>query len=178
MHIQSMMKMYELLKQFKNDKDWLLYDVGACSVLDQQTYRPMVQELNLSYVGLDIAAGPNVDIVIPENGEWDTVISQKSDITISGQCLEHVKRPWEWIKKVFSITKPEGLVIIIAPWKFHEHRFPVDCWRILPDGMHALFEYVGAQVLLADYDKDDIDCWGVARKTVWERFDISKLKQG
>jgi SAM-dependent methyltransferase len=62
------------------------------------------------------------------------------DIVLSGQVIEHVRKPWRWMPELARVTKPGGLVITINPvsWPFHEA--PLDCWRIYPDGMRALCE--------------------------------------
>ncbi|MCX6330984.1 MAG: hypothetical protein NTZ85_15895, partial [Bacteroidia bacterium] len=54
--------------------------------------------------------------------------------------LEHVEAPWKWIKEVERVTKNGGIVCIITPFSVDEHRYPVDCWRILPDGYRFLLE--------------------------------------
>ncbi|MFA7044577.1 MAG: hypothetical protein WC186_09550, partial [Bacteroidales bacterium] len=36
--------------------------------------------------------------------------------------------------------KKGGLVCIITPFSVPEHRYPIDCWRILPDGYRYLLE--------------------------------------
>jgi hypothetical protein len=60
-------------------------------------------------------------------------------VVVSGQCLEHVAAPWRWIKNVASLVKPSGLVWVTAPntWGFHE--YPIDAWRVWPDGLKELF---------------------------------------
>lgn len=159
MHANSLRLMTAFVEKYASpDEGCLVYDVGSCDV--NGTYRPLIEGAGFRYTGLDMADGPNVDVVVPEEGDW--LLPEQSDITISGQCLEHTKRPWEWFQKVCAITKPGGLMSIIAPWKFHVHRYPVDCWRILPDGMQALFEWMDLEVL--DVGSSDKDCYGFARK--------------
>jgi len=116
------------------------------------------------YTGLDIGAGKNVDIVVNDNYYWGNHVGTGVfDLVISGQCLEHVPKPWEWIKEINRVTKRGGMVIIIAPWSIIQHRYPVDCWRILPDGMEALFESAGIKCIETGMstDGDYGDCWGV-----------------
>ena len=70
------------------------------------------------------------------------------DIIFSSDTIEHVRMPWLWIKDMVRIVKVGGYVIHKAPkvnTGFHES--PVDCWRIYPDGLRALYEYVGLTVL-------------------------------
>ncbi|MDF1551027.1 MAG: class I SAM-dependent methyltransferase, partial [Bacteroidales bacterium] len=62
------------------------------------------------------------------------------DIVISGQVLEHVKKPWVWLNELKRIVKPGGHIITINPISWHYHEDPVDCWRIYPEGIKALSE--------------------------------------
>lgn len=66
--------------------------------------------------------------------------SDVADIVIATNVLEHVRKPWVWIKELARITRPGGYVITINPvsWPYHER--PIDCWRAYPEGMKALYE--------------------------------------
>jgi len=119
----------------KNSKLDIL-DVGSYDV--NGTYKPLFQIPNWYYKGLDIVEGPNVDFV--SKSPYDFGIQKQFDVVISGNCLEHVESPWKWIKEVEKITKKEGLICIITPFAVEEHRHPLDCWRILPDGYKYLLE--------------------------------------
>ena len=130
------------------------------------TYRAFCQPPR-HYTGLDIGPGVNVDVVASELYRWP-VAPDSIDIVISGQCLEHVPEPWTWMDEVYRITRHGGLAIIIAPSGGPCHRFPVDCWRIMPDGMRHIMERAGFHVVEADFDYQGPqhwnDCWGVGRK--------------
>lgn len=62
------------------------------------------------------------------------------DIVLSGQVMEHVRKPWIWIRELARVCKPGGLVITIVPVSWPYHEAPVDCWRAFPEGMRALYE--------------------------------------
>lgn len=87
------------------------------------------------YTGLDIEAGKNVDrVVLPYFfGEW------QHDVVISANVLEHVEDMQRWCDALRRICRPRGLFCVIAPHTLHEHRYPLDCFRIFPDGMRWLF---------------------------------------
>jgi len=74
------------------------------------------------------------------------------DIVLSGQVIEHVRKPWVWIKEVARVCKPGGLVITIGSVSWPYHEAPVDCWRAYPEGMRALYEEAGLRVLLSRWD--------------------------
>ncbi len=116
------------------------------------------------YEGADIVAGPGVDHVI-EPYDWSAVSFGHPgfDLVITGQTIEHVKDVKEWALQFLTVVKPGGLLIIIGPRRIHDHRHPVDCWRILPDGMTWLLEeLLGFELLEVRTDGDDT--LGVARR--------------
>ena len=100
-----------------------------------QTYREIVDSLGMEYTGTDIAAGRNVDRVADI---YDLPYKQEFDIVISGQLLEHLQQPDVAVKNMHKALKPGGHIILIAPFVYGEHRYPIDCWRFLPDGMRFL----------------------------------------
>ena len=160
MHDNSRVLMRRLLEGHVTDAPGKsVVDVGSRDT--NGSYRDLIVRASFArYTGIDICDGKNVDIVVPERGLWDTV--QPADVVISGQCVEHVRRPWRWIKQVESITTAGGVVIIVGPWIWHIHRHPIDCWRILPDGMTALLEEGQFEVI--DVGTYENDCYGVGRK--------------
>ena len=159
MHENSLVLMESLLREHAlPSARKSVVDVGSQDI--NGTYRPLVESMGFaSYTGVDIQDAENVDIVVPEDGPWPDIAG---DVVISGQCVEHTRHPWEWIRHVSRTASPDGIVIVIAPWIWQIHRFPLDCWRILPDGMRALLEWGNLNVL--DVGISDNDCWGIAGK--------------
>ena len=74
--------------------------------------------------------------------------SDAVDVVVATNVLEHVRKPWVWMKELARICKPGGHVITINPvsWPYHEH--PIDCWRAYPDGMKAVYEEAQLKVVL------------------------------
>jgi hypothetical protein len=167
MHKNSLRLMAGLLDKYAPTSG-LCVDVGSYDV--NGTYRPLVEGRGLRYLGIDIAPGPNVDVVIEpygiQNTPWGMWKNDPPALVISGQCLEHTTRPWDWMKDVRHIVNNCTPLIVIAPAMWPHHRYPVDCWRIYPDGMRSLLEFAGLEVLEAGLSKIDAsheDCWGVGR---------------
>jgi hypothetical protein len=48
-------------------------------------------------------------------------------------------------------------VITINPVSWHYHEAPVDCWRIYPEGMKALADDAGLEVLLSTWESVEFD---------------------
>jgi SAM-dependent methyltransferase len=138
MHPSSFNAMKYFVERYLDNNEQLdILDVGSYDV--NGTYKPLFQSPNWHYVGLDVAEGPNVDIV--STSPYDFGLHKLFDVVISGNCLEHVESPWKWIKEVEKVTKKNGIICVITPFSVGEHRHPVDCWRILPDGYKYLLEH-------------------------------------
>ena len=73
--------------------------------------------------------------------------SDAYDLVLSGQVIEHVRKVWVWVKEVARVCKPGGLVVTINPVSWPYHEAPIDCWRIYPEGMRALYDEAGLEVL-------------------------------
>lgn len=165
MHQNSLSLMAEFIQAYElKNRTGSVLDVGSYDV--NGTYKPLWQ--GWDYLGIDVAAGPNVDRVIPTSGIWD--LQRLFDVVISGQTLEHCRNPFTLSSTMAKHVKPGGLVCWIAPAQWPEHRHPEDCWRILPDGMRQLLETSGMEVLQVGMCRanephlDGYDCFGVGRK--------------
>jgi SAM-dependent methyltransferase len=109
-------------------------------------------------VGIDIEwhtldIHPNPYLTYPSVSEYSFPIRENSyDIVLSGQVLEHVRKPWIWIKELARVCKPDGLVITINPVSWPYHEAPVDCWRAYPEGIRALYEDANLEVLFSQFE--------------------------
>lgn len=73
--------------------------------------------------------------------EYEFPIADGSyDLVLSGQVLEHVRKPWRWLPELARVCRAGGHVITISPVSWPYHEAPVDCWRIYPEGLRALHE--------------------------------------
>jgi len=113
------------------------------------------------YIGVDLAAAPNVDVVLDdpyklpfEDGSIDAVVSSS--------CFEHAEFFWESFLEIQRVLKPEGLFYMNVPSNGEFHRYPVDCWRFYPDSGLALAKWArskGYETTLLEsytgYQEDD-----------------------
>lgn len=156
---------YDLMRNFVveqlADRETLVVaDVGSFDV--NGTYKQLFQNPGWTYTGIDLEAGPNVDLTLDCEQEIPLCHRNRFDILISGQTMEHVRRPWLWTQGLAQLTKPGGLVFVIAPNTFHFHEHPIDCWRVWGDGMRAVMEDAGLTVLKAGHV--GIDTYGLGLK--------------
>lgn len=129
-------------------------------VLDQGwVYRTLFDAPAWRYRGADLAAGSNVDLVLSAPYRWPEFDDDDVDLVVSGQAIEHMPHFWMAAMEMGRIVRPGGLVLLVAPSAGGEHRFPVDCYRFLGDGMQAIAAYLGFEVL---------DCFTDRKRGVWQ----------
>ena len=122
-------------------------DVGSYDV--NGSYRHLFAEEKYLYTGLDMEDGSNVDLVLENPYDWDAIATDSFDVVISGQAIEHIEFFWITMSEMTRVLKKDGLLCLIAPNGFREHRYPVDCYRFFTDGMVALARYVSLEPLHA-----------------------------
>jgi SAM-dependent methyltransferase len=119
--------------------------------------------------------GPNPDSRLTFfSSEYSFPVADASyGIVLSTNVLEHVRCPWRLLAEMRRVCWVGGVIINIVPATWPLHRDPIDCWRIYPDGMKALYDDAGLEVLtcLARCDKPSrfwrpqiIDTIGIGRK--------------
>jgi len=116
------------------------------------TFAKMVAaKLDITWHTLDIYQ--SADLTYSCSEQYRFAVSDDSyDIVISGQVIEHVQKPWIWIKELSRVAVKNGLVITINPVSWYYHEAPVDCWRIYPEGMKALYDEAGLTVLMSKWE--------------------------
>jgi len=98
-------------------------------------------------------SGAGDDLTFPMRTEYEIPAPDGGfDIVVSGQVIEHVRKPWIWMRELARVCAPGGVVVTVSPVSWPYHEAPVDCWRIYPEGMRALCEEAGLHVELAHYD--------------------------
>ena len=175
MHESSMKRMEWFVTNFlEEEKKYKVLDVGSYNV--NGSYKELFSNGNFSYTGLDMEGGPNVDIVPKKTYKWEEIDDDQYDVVISGQALEHIEFFWITMAEIIRVTKQGGIICIIAPNGFGEHRYPVDCWRFFTDGMVALARFYNLEILHAHtnaapntsdiewYSENCADCMLIAKK--------------
>ncbi len=90
------------------------------------------------YVGVDMRAGPNVDVVCKAEefadqlGEWDIVVST--------EMLEHCERWQDAVLQMQKLVREGGEVILTCRGPgFQLHGYPNDFWRFTPSDLMNAF---------------------------------------
>lgn len=150
MHASSLAHMSRLIEAHCARAHSLeVVDVGSRDV--NGSYRPLFERPGWRYRGLDMAAGPNVDIVTPDPYTLP-LPSRSADLVISGQAFEHIDFFWLTFLDMARILRPAGRIFLVAPSRGPEHRHPVDCWRFYPDGFRALARFARLELLEVSTD--------------------------
>lgn len=136
-------------KYLDKNANLAILDIGSYNI--NGIYKPLFNNPKWTYMGADLCCGPNVDVLIDEDGVWSNIKDSVCDVVICGQVLEHTKEPQKLARAIARITKARGYCFIIAPWRFGLHRYPKDYWRIMPDGMEFLFVDVAGLVKMECY---------------------------
>ncbi len=148
MHGSSILRMQwfvnEYLDHSTNKEKMKIIDVGSYdgSYDGNGSYKHLFPNDKYDYKGLDMVSGPNVDIVLENPYVWKDLETDSIDVVISGQAFEHAEFFWITLSEMTRVLKKGGLLCIIAPNGFGEHRHPVDCYRFFTDGMISLARYV------------------------------------
>jgi SAM-dependent methyltransferase len=153
-HKESYQLMDEMLRRCSVVQAEVL-DVGSLNV--NGTLKPLIEKRGWWYTGLDIVAGENVDVVASEPFDYP-LADNAFDVVMSGSTMEHVTAIWRWLPELVRVLRPGGLLAIHTHWQFPEHRHPVDCWRVMPDGMRYLFDETGQ---LNGYDIHMANQWDI-----------------
>ena len=131
-------------------------DVGGCWAND--SYREMVEEKGWSYTRLD------VDILAANPYNYP-LEDDSFDVVLSGSTMEHIPDLHRWAKELMRLVRPAGWLIILTVNEGPEHKHPLDCWRILPDGMHFVLANT-YKTSWINVGMDGRDTVGIARKSV------------
>ncbi len=109
------------------------------------TYQRLIGNPTLDWQTLDLTGDPRLTHHAVDEYTFP-LASDQFDVVVSGQVIEHVRKAWVWLKEVARVCKPGGYVITVNPVTWGYHEAPIDCWRIYPEGMRALYDEAGLDV--------------------------------
>lgn len=108
-------------------------DVGCANKPYRAWFGPVAE-----YVGLDVVAGPEVDVVAKSSEKWRLPDAQ-FDIVLCTQVLEHVEDLEHFLAEIQRVLKPGGVIVASFPFIYNEHGIPWDYRRFSAYGAEKLF---------------------------------------
>lgn len=119
-----------------------LLDLGA----GHAKYKGILSEQADQYFAVDIAPGPNIDLVadIHNTGLPDASF----DAIVCTQVIEHVKNPFRVLEEIKRLLRPGGVCFISAPFMYPYHPDPEDYFRFSTEGLRSFFNDGQYEIIL------------------------------
>lgn len=95
------------------------------------------------WFGIDVEAGPNVDLVWDATTPFIDKVPNKFTGAICSEVLEHCREPVVLLKNLLAVMAPGAKLLVTVPCSFHEHFYPDDYWRFMPSGLKVVLEEAG-----------------------------------
>jgi len=115
MHTSSLAHVQGLVHQYlagRTAEALSIVDIGSYDV--NGSYKQFFLHPAWRYTGVDLAAGPNVDVVLASPYRLPFA-SFSADVIVSGQAFEHVEYFWLTWLEMARVLKPGGLIFLLAP---------------------------------------------------------------
>jgi hypothetical protein len=93
----------------------------------------------VEYVGMDVHAGPNVDVTGDAHVLGELFAPESFDGVFSLSVFEHLLMPWVVVLETNKILKVGGLTMIATHPTWPPHELPWDFWRFQENAFWALF---------------------------------------
>ena len=89
-------------------------------------------------VGVDMLAGPGVDVVLDLEEPLPDDIGQFDHVECMS-VLEHSKRPWLLAANIERLMSPGATLFVTVPFCWRLHSYPSDYFRFTCEGVRAIF---------------------------------------
>jgi len=132
--------------------------LGSAQVLEVGAYdyngsaRAAFQGLAVgSYVGVDIAEGPGVDVVCSVHDLCARFGPGRFDLVVATELMEHVDDWRNAVRQLKEVTREGGALILTTRSRgFPYHGYPYDFWRFEPEDGRRIFADWDIDLLEAD----------------------------
>jgi len=151
MHTSAMAHMKLSVDTYlRKNRHYDVLDFGSQAAGNGRTHREVLVDYDINYVGVDVVAGDNVDVVMAKPYRIP-MKTNSVDVVITGSAFEHIPFMWASFLEISRVLRPGGLILLTAPSRGHIH-FEMDCWRFYPDSMRALAAFARMELLEAHTD--------------------------
>jgi SAM-dependent methyltransferase len=106
------------------------------------------------YVGVDMLAGQNVDLVLNAHELTSRFQGTYFDVVITVEMIEHDDNFWVSFLEMGRVLKPGGYMIVTTrSWRgCSPHDCPNDYWRFMLEGLKRCLDLAGVEYL------EGVDC--------------------
>jgi hypothetical protein len=105
------------------------------------------------FLGTDIEAGPDVDVVADLHRLTDVTGEERFDVILSCSTFEHLKYPTLVAHELMKALKVGGLLYVQTHQTFPLHAYPNDYFRFSRDALASLFgTEMGFEVVATNHD--------------------------
>lgn len=105
----------------------------------------------ISYLGIDIAPGPDVDLICDITADFSEIVKvlgqSTFDAIICANVLEHLYEPIKALNNMRKLLRDDGFLIIITPLIWDLHSWPQDYFRLNPDFYRRYSKDNGLRIL-------------------------------
>lgn len=109
--------------------------VGSMVVHDKPDRRLLFDDA----LGVDMRAGPGVDLVHDFEQPIPSDLVGAFDHVECMSVLEHTARPWLVAENVIRAMRIGASLFVSVPFVWRVHGYPDDFWRMTANGVRALF---------------------------------------
>jgi hypothetical protein len=123
------------------ERDWVKPKEGRTLIVGSRLFsqRDDRRKRYADAIGIDMEDGDGVDIVLDMEEQPPEWLGKFAHI----ECLsviEHSRRPWLMAVNLEELLEPDGTIYVSVPFVWRLHQYPVDNWRISPNGLRVLFK--------------------------------------
>lgn len=105
------------------------------------------------FLGTDLVAGADVDIVADVHRLSDSVGVESFDVIVSCSTFEHLKYPHVAAHEIMKALRRNGLLFIQTHQTFPLHAYPYDYFRFSREALAGVFgTQMGFEVLATNYE--------------------------
>ena len=130
---------FDTVVSYGNSEGRVVCEVGSRSVAPDSATKRALFPRAARYIGVDIHAAANVDIVGDAHFLHEMLGEARADLVFSGAVLEHLSCPWLFSAAVNRTLKPGGLTFHATHQAWPIHEAPNDFWRFSDEGLKILF---------------------------------------
>lgn len=131
---------------------------------------------NKEFIGLDMRAGPGVDMVA--NVESLPFADASVGTVVALNTFEHVRRFWRGFEEIHRVLRPDGALFVMMPFSWEIHNHPNDYWRFTPEALHVLLEEYPTRIVGSQGPADEpLSVWAIALRERAEPFSAEQFER-